>query len=157
MTRRTSSPYRCTWDFATACKEFLFKRDIAVAETPGGEAKCGRPTCLEVAVAVAKSSPQVSERFRDVGVGHGQDAFSDRDGARITSGHLFAGDEQYSNNPAVVGEKPKRAPRRHGYCRTIVAQRRARSRRQPCCKVEISASVDSVPWLRFGPSAVSPS
>ena len=68
---------------------------------------------LEVAVAVAKPSPQVSERGRDVGVVHGQDAFGDRDGTRIAPDHLLAGDEQHGNDPAVVGEKPKRAPRHH--------------------------------------------
>ncbi len=66
-----------------------------------------------------------------------------------------------TNNTAitrpVVGQKPKRAPRHSGYWRLAAVQRRARSKRRPCCNVDTSASVDSVPWFRLGPSALRPS
>ncbi len=96
---------------------------VSVTEASGGEAKVARPYVFNVSVTVAKAFPQGRQRDRDVGVVHGQNAISDQGHTRIASGHLFARDQQHGKDPAVVGEKPKRASRHRRSCPIGTAQR----------------------------------
>ena len=68
---------------------------------------------------------------------------------------FLAGNEEPGDHPRRVSREPLQAacdqPGVHrSHCRTV-------EKRCACCKVEITAMVDSAPWLRFTPSACRPS
>ena len=68
---------------------------------------------------------------------------------------FLPGHEQPGDDPRRVGREPLRATRdepgpHRSHCGTV-------DKRRACCKVEITARVDSAPWLRFTPSACRPS
>src|SRR5579863_146660 len=108
-------------------------------------------------MAMGEPPRDAGERGRDVAVVHSQDAFDHRWGAGVAAVHLLAWDKNHRDGPAGVGTKPERAPGDDIFDQLRSGQWRDRARRRPCCSVEISANVDSAPWLRFGPSARSPS
>ncbi|MFC6682886.1 hypothetical protein ACFQE7_44370 [Nonomuraea ferruginea] len=62
---------------------------------------------------------------------------------------VLAGHEEFDDHSSRVGSERRAEP-----CGEVSA---GHGSRLACCMVEISAMVDSAPWLRFGPCSVRPS
>ncbi len=111
----------------------------------------------QVAMAVSEPFHDVVERGRHVGVTQSEDVGDDaRRPSFVFAGEGMARHEQLTDDACGVGAHPDRAAgdeavraERRGHLLGAIAL--------ACCSVVISASVDSVPWLRFTPSTSRPS
>ena len=110
----------------------------------------------QIAVTPVEPGDDIVQRRPHLVLVQGQDARQHRSRSGVLVLEAFlAGYEQPGDDPRRVGREPLRATRdeagpHRSHCGTV-------EKRRACCRVEITASVDSAPWLRFTPSACRPS
>lgn len=107
-------------------------------------------------MTLSEAGLDITQRPLHLVVVEGQDASHDGRGTRLLQVETFLpGHEEHRDDAGPVGEKALGAalnPACGGR-----AHREAETSRDACCRVEIRAKVDSVPWLRLGPRTVRPS
>ena len=110
----------------------------------------------QISVPPVEARDDIVQRRAHLVLVEGKDASQHRSRAGVLVLEPFlSGHEQPGDDPRRVGREPLRAtcdePGAHrSHCDTVEKLR-------ACCRVEIAARVDSAPWLRFTPSARSPS
>ena len=113
-------------------------------------------SAYQVTVASVEADDDVVQGRPNVVVGQGEDALEHHSRARLLKlKALLAGYEEPGDHPRGVGRDPVRVaggePGVHqSHCGT-------NEKRCACCRVEITARVDSAPWLRLTHSASNPS
>src|SRR6201999_2317441 len=124
----------------------------AIGDFTGVPAECGR----QIAVTSVEAGDDVVQRRAYFVLVEGQDARQHCTRAGVLALEtLLPWHEQPRDESRPVGREPLRAPRdqpalHRSHCRPVDEFR-------ACCKVEITARVDSAPWLQFTPSVCSPS
>src|SRR5581483_838303 len=108
-------------------------------------------------VAPAEAVHRGRQQGRDLGLRQRQDPLEHRGGPRTGLWHLLAGQEQLDDHPPRIGMQPQRIP--YGLAGGIhgFGSHGILGIRWPCWKVEMSAKVDSAPWLSLAPRGLSPS
>jgi len=100
-----------------------------------------------------ESFHEVGQRPLHLALVEVEDSADDDRGAGLASGQqLLPGDEQSGNDAGRIRQEPMGAPYREAHSHAA-----AGTRWRACCSVEMSASVDSAPSLRLGPSWCRPS
>jgi hypothetical protein len=126
----------------------------AVADPLGVAAERRR----QVLMAVAEASDHLGEPVLHLGLVEGEEPGDDARGARLAAAdHLLPGDEEPRHHPGRVGRQPDRAPLGERPAGHAAAPTPTPHTTRACCRVAISAKVDSAPWFSLRPPGSRPS
>ncbi len=135
--------------------------EVGADQEPGGGGEVAGPgdavpdevvvvveRAVQVAVPAAEAVEGVPQQPAGLLVVEVRDAGDERPRAAAYQGGVLTRDEELDDDPAWIRGEGHAVPDGQGP---------GHDHRRACWRVEISARVDSAPWLRLGPCAVSPS
>lgn len=113
---------------------------------------------LQADVAALEAGHHGGEHLLHVGLAQGEDPVGDAGTARVlVTRELLTGDEELGDDPTHVRTDPHARVGREHRALQDACHGDATMIASALWNVEISESVDSAPWFRFGPFAQSPS